>query len=949
MRGETSETGRTGASGGDVSPRALFVTRLAELWEAAGNPTLQRVADTTEARLKAARTPAQSQRSSMQRISDWRSGRNVPSRFESLDPVLVTLISLARQTSGPVPSVLSNRTTWRRVWKAAIAQPVRPAVLTSLRRDVPMFVGREAEVQRILDAAGPGRVVSIHTIDGMPGIGKTALVTRAAYLLSEVFPDGRFFVELNSHTPGQTPADPAEVLATLLTDLGIAPHHIPDTLDARRDLWRDRVATKRILLILDDARDHDQIEPLLPAGPECLTLITSRRRLIALDNALPLPLGTLDPDNAADLFCRLAQRKPQGDDRTAVAEIVQLCGYLPLAIVLLAGRLAHHPAWTLTGLAEEFRTAQDRLGELNAGQRAVRAAFTASYDNLPPDRQQLFRTLGLHPGTDFDAHAVAALNNMALADARTHLDALYLDNLIQETTPGRYCTHDLVREYVRALASSGSSGPVQRLLDYYQGTAAAADRRLTRRPRAADENRTPGRVGALVREFDDESHALTWMRTERANLLACIEHTATDDPARMVDLTEVLAELLDRDGPWSSALRLHQRAAAAAGRLGNTLAFANALTNLAAMRWQIGNYDQGTDLLRQALTLYQESGDPLGEADALRNLGMVQWQAGNYDEAADLLRQALILYRATGYLLGEAKTLASLGGLRRDNGDYEQAAHLFREVLVRYREADHRLGEASAHGFLGTVRRYTGDYDQAADLLSRATTLFQEIGHRRGEANALSSLGSMRRETRDYEQAIDLSRRALALFRELGDQIGEAINLNNLAGVCRQTQNHRQATDLSRQALALCRKTGYRVGEAEALANLGASSWETGNREQAADLCQQALTLFREIGYRIGEAEALNNTAKVLLATGDPGAASTMFTDALAIAGDIDSRIQQARALEGVARCRAAHGDTSGATNHLRAAIDLYRTLGVSETDAATTYLATLEPPPPEP
>ncbi|WP_433663106.1 ATP-binding protein [Nocardia sp. CA-128927] len=854
------------------------MTRLADLWEAAGNPTLQRVAVATEARMKATRIPAQSPRSLMQRISDWRTGRNVPSRFESLDPVLVTLISLARQTSGPLPSALSNRSGWRRLWKAAIAEPVRPTVLTSLRRDVPTFVGRDVEVQRILDRARPGQVVSIHTVDGMPGVGKTTLVTRAAHLLSDQFPDGRFFVELNAHTPGQIPADPAEVLATLLTGLGIAPSHIPDSLHARRDLWRDRVATKRVLLILDDARDHDQIEPLLPAGPDCLTLITSRRRLIALDSALPLPLDTLEPDNAIELFCQLAQRNPAGEDITAVAEIVRLCGYLPLAIVLLAGRLAHHPAWTLPGLAEEFSTAQDRLGELDAGQRAVRAAFTASYESLPTEQQELFRTLGLHPGTDFDAYAVAALNDIPLARARTYLDALYTDNLIRETTPGRYQMHDLVREYVRALASTAAPADAaaeRRLLDYYQHTAAAANRWLTPRPRPADSNYTSAMTGARVREFDDEMPALAWMRTERTNLLACIEYTADHDPARMVGLTEVLAALLDREGPWSSAMRLHQRAADAADRLGNRLGHATALTNLAVLQWYTGT--RPTDLFRQALALYRETGYRIGEADTLASLGIICRSAGDYEQAVNLLRQTLTLYRETGYRLGEAETLAKLGGILRDAGDYEQAVDLVQQALPLYRETRYRLGNAFALSMLGSVHGKAGDYGQATDLLLRGLALFREVGNRNGEAIVLSNLGLVSHRVGDLDQAADLIHQAVTLFREIGARLSEANCLNHLATVYRETGDHRQAASLSLQALTLFRETGFRHGEADTLTNLGAIYLETGDHERAADLSRQALDLCREIGYPVQEAEALANTAKALLASGKPDEAMTLF------------------------------------------------------------------------
>ncbi|MFI6998703.1 ATP-binding protein [Nocardia sp. NPDC050175] len=843
------------------------MTRFAELWAAAGNPTLQRVAAATEERLKAARTPAQNQRSSMQRISDWRSGRNVPSRFESLDPVLVTLISLARQESGPVPSILSNRSAWKRLWKAASTQPVRPTVLTSLRRDIPTLVGRDLELKRILDGYQPGRLVSIHTVDGMPGVGKTALVTRAAHLLADRFPDGRFFVELNSHTPGQVPADPADVLATLLTGLGIAPSHIPDALEARRDLWRDRISSKRVLLILDDARDHNQIEPLLPTGPECLTLITSRRRLIALDSALPLALDTLDPDSAVDLFCQLAQRNPHGDDIAAVAEIVRLCGYLPLAIVLLAGRLAHHPVWTLPGLAEEFRVARDRLGELDAGQRAVRAAFTATYDNLPSGRQQLFCTLGLHPGPDFDVYAVAALNDVPLTEARTELDALYTDNLVEETTPGRYRLHDLVREYARALAAAPGNEALPRLLDYYQRTATAADRRLTRRPRPADGSNTATMTGALVREFDDEVHALAWMRTERANLLVFVEYTAEHDPARMVELTETLAAMLERDGPWSSAEGLHQRAAEAARYLGNRLGHANALTNLGIVQCHTGK--QPADLFRQALAIYRETGYPVGEADTLANLGGLHRDAGDYAQAVDLYRQALTLYQETGNPIGEANTLFRLGSALRDTGNYGQAAAPIQQALILYRENGFRLGEAGALSMLGIVHRENGDYGQATDLLLRGVALFREIGNRDGEALALGNLGLVSRHIGDHEQAANHIRHALALFRQIGHRLGEATNLNSLATVHRETGNHEQAASLSRQALTLFRETGYRLGEAEALANLGAVCLETGDPERAADLSQQALDLFREIGHRAKEAETFTNTAKALLASGN--------------------------------------------------------------------------------
>ncbi|MFI5780245.1 tetratricopeptide repeat protein [Nocardia sp. NPDC051570] len=936
------------------SPRALFVARLAELWTAAGNPTLQRVADATETRMRATRASSRGGGSSAQRISDWRTGRNVPSRYEAFEPVLVTLIRLAAAAPGPVPSVLSNRSAWRRLWKEATAEPVssRPMVTTALRRDIDTFVGRERELERILEAAGPGRVVSIHTVDGMPGVGKTALVTRAAHLLSERFPGGRFFVELHGYTPGQAPADPFDVLATLLTDLGIAPGHIPDSLEARRDLWRDRLSDRRALLVLDDARDHAQIEPLLPTGPGCLTLITSRRRLVALDGALPLTLDTLDPDHAIELFYRLAHRDPSGSDATAVAEIVRLCGYLPLAIVLLAGRLAHHPSWTIQTLADQFTTATDRLTELDSGDRAVYAAFTMSYRDLSPERARLFRYLGLHPGPDTDTVAVAALADLPAAVTRRELEALYTDHLIEEPAPGRYRLHDLLRDYAHTLAASDppeeNDRALDRLLDYYQNSAAAADRHLSRHARPTPPPASS--AGVAVRDFDDEVRALAWMRVERINLLACVEHAAADRPRRVVDLTGALAGLLDRDGPWLQARHLHRRAAVTAGSLDDHLGEATALADLGSIGERTGDYAEATDLHQQALARYREVGSRLGEANVLNNLGVVREATGDYPEATTLHQRALDLHREIGNRRGQANTLMFLGRARFRTGDYAEATDLHRRALAIFREIGNRLGEANVLGNLGLVCMGTGEYAEAADLSQRALNLYREIGNRLGEANSLLDLGTVRKEAGVYAEATDLNQRALAIFREIGNRLGEANILGNLGLVRTGTGDYAEATDLHRQALAIFREIGYRLGEANTLNNLGIVRYRTEDYAEAADLHRQALALFREIGNRLGEADALNGIGYVLIKSGELRDALGVFADALGLARRIHSQFQQAAALEGAARCRAGLGDTDTAVTQLREAVEIYRRIGAPETGPASAYLATLESaPPPSP
>ncbi|MBY8864003.1 tetratricopeptide repeat protein [Nocardia sp. CA2R105] len=718
----------------------------------------------------------------------------------------------------------------------------RPIVTAALCRNVGTFIGRDRELERILQAAGPGRVLSIYTIDGMAGVGKTALALRAAHALKSEFPDGQYFVELHAHTPGQAPADPSEVLAGLLAELDVDPRYLPDSLTGRQNMWRDWLANKRVLLVLDDACDHRQIEPLLPASDGCVALVTSRRRLIALDDALPVPLDVLAHAPATKLFATLAHRTPDTDaERAAVTELVEGCGFLPLAIVLLARRLAHHPAWSITYLSSVFAAATDRLAELDVDHRAVRAAFTLSYQDLTPQQQKIFRQLGLHPGPDTDARAAAVLAGLPVMVAQRELEALYTDHLLDETGPGRYRLHDLLREYTRTLTADNDNA-MQRLLDYYQHTASTADRYLARRTRPtrdqpASDPDTP------AQNFADEMAALAWMRLERANLLACLEHTAVHQSARMVELTELLAGLLERDGPWPQARQLHQRAADAAERLGDRLGQANALNNLGAIYTNTGEYSAAAELYGQALAIYREVENHLGEANALVNLGLICWNIGDYDAAAELYGQALAIHR----------------------------------------QVENHLGEASTLGNLGIVRWNIGDYGEATELQQQALAIFQQIGNRLGEANTLNNLGIVRRDTGDYREAAELQQKALTIFQQIGNRLGEANTLIDLGIACSRMGDCSEAVDLQQQGLAISRKIGHRLGETEALNEIGIVLLETGAPDGALRMFTEGLGVASDIHSQREQARALEGTARCLAALGDTHTAIAHLREAVEI------------------------------------------------------------------
>ena len=351
------------------------------------------------------------------------------------------------------------------------AQPAHQELAGALPRDITAFTGRHAEFAQLLGtlaaAAAGGAVVGIHAIDGMAGIGKTTFAVHAAHRLAGAFPDRQFFLPLHAHTAGQQPVDPADALASLLLTAGVAAAQIPPGLEARAGRWRDQVAGKKILLLLDDAAGHEQVRPLLPGTAASLVLVTSRRRLTALWDAAVISLDTLPPEQSATLLVRLAGRAGIRAGDAAVAEIARLCGYLPLAIGMIASQLRHHPAWTAGQLADGLAYARDRLALTPAGNLPVAAAFGLSYADLTAGQQRLFRRLGLLPGPYFDAHAAAALDGTSLDEGGRRLDELYDQHLLTEPAPGRYRLHDLLREHARDLAGPPDARRVQETLHHH--------------------------------------------------------------------------------------------------------------------------------------------------------------------------------------------------------------------------------------------------------------------------------------------------------------------------------------------------------------------------------------------------------------------------------------------------------------------------------------------------
>jgi tetratricopeptide (TPR) repeat protein len=686
----------------------------------------------------------------------------------------------------------------------------------------------------------------------MAGIGKTTFAVHAAHRLAGGFPDGQFFLPLHAHTAGQRPVDPADALASLLLTAGAAAPQIPPGLEARAARWRDYAAGKKILLLLDDAAGHEQVEPLLPGTACSLVLITSRRRLTALEDAVVLSVDTLTPADAAALLARLAGRPDLDPEAEAAAEIAGLCGYLPLAIGMLARQLRHHPARTGAELAADLASARDRLAVMHAENLSVAAAFDLSYQELTADQQRLFRRLGLAPGPDIDPYATAALDDVSVATARSRLDDLYDNHLITEPQAGRYLLHDLLREYARALADGDdddeSQAAVGRVVSYYAHAAAAAGRHIATWTTAGGRP-PPGIPPAHVPPLATPQEAAAWLEAERSNLFATVSAAAEAMPQHAVAIATAMGGFLRASGRWDQAAAQYQTALQAARRAGDRPGQAGALDELGLLQQLTGDYAAAAPTLAQAVALYAELGDRRGQACALNHLGLVHQDTGDYQAAAASHQQALALAREAGDRLAEAVSITDLGQVQQLIGQYRAAIASHEQALAMFRDLGSPFDEADALTQMGFNECALGNYE-AADVRHRQSlALFRRLGDRLGQAWAIGGLGEVQLATGDYAGASASLSQALQLHRELGQRRSEAVLLNILGGLSLATSANEEAYLRHSQALIIAREIGARGEEAWALDGMGKSLLPS-NPDEAAVRMREARAIYQRLGYQ---------------------------------------------------------------------------------------------------
>lgn len=763
---------------------------------------------------------------------------------------------------------------------AAVQTPRQLRSPAELPGDIRDFTGRDQiadEVRQLLDHAGgtESTAVVISTITGMAGIGKTALAVHVAHHEREQFSDGQFYVNLRGAEAQAL--DPMTVLGDFLTKLGMV--DLPGDLDGRARAYRTRVAGRRMLVVLDNAANEDQVRPLLPGSPSCAVLITSRVRLLNLAGAHMVLLDVLHTDEAVELLSRISGHERVAAERDPAEEIVRLCGQLPIAIRMAGAVLIKRPRQSLAQLAEQLR--QERpLDVFSAeGSDDVRVSFSLSYRNLGPDEQRLFRLLGMLRAPDFPAW----VGEVALDMAPSRGDRAVIDRLVdaqlleddhgQGDAAGqrRYHFHDLLREFAQEQLEATEPAPttrqvMQHVFTRYLLFSQAASRLL----RPVDDDASQ----PLLDSESASRRPLEWFLAEQVSLTAAVEQACESGFSTLAwKLALSLDAFFERSAQWDSWRHVCERALAATREAVDLEGEAQMLRSLGYLARERGRPREALEFLERSRDGFRIVGDQFGEARALCNMIRTYRDLGRFDDALECYRSALPITQSCGSQWLEASVHRDIGMAYRDHGNAEQALDCLEKALPLFRETGEELLEIYTVRDIGMVYQQLDRQADSESCFQQSLVGFERLGDRRGAARALNSLGVSHRAAHDWEDAATCFRRALEIFREIGDLRWEAYTLRSLgelshdqavaAGQCglpitrwaRRRGQLRDAEDMLRESRRILDELDDRPWEAQTLLSLGEVYCDQGRWDEAITCFTRCLTVFQTTGNSKGEAD----------------------------------------------------------------------------------------------
>jgi tetratricopeptide (TPR) repeat protein len=694
---------------------------------------------------------------------------------------------------------------------------------------------------------------SVVVVAGPGGVGKTTLAVRAAHLARRYFTDGQLYADLRGAS--RSPLSSGGVLARFLRSLGIQDQAIPADHDERAGLYRSVLADRRVLIVLDDARDAAHVAPLLPGAGSCAVVVTSRDRLADLDGAHRVGVDVLNPGEARDLLAGIVGDGRLSAEPRATDAVLSACAGLPLAIRIAAGRLISRPDLTLADLAELLVDRHRRLDALTVGGRAIRASFEVSYAALPspvnahdPDPAVAFRLLSLIDVTDFGISAAAALLGKARKYASEVVGQLVQANLLQTPHVGRYRYHDLLHVYASELTARHDSAETradatQRALAWYVRAAAAAMDEL----HPYEKHRRP-RLQPPTPPIEDGS-ARTWLETEQANLMAVSSHAAHHGhPQLTVDLSMTLWRHFANLGRHNDGLVLHRRALETARQNHDTYGEARASAAIGLSDWRLGRNREALDALERALALFRAEGDRVDESITLTNLGLVFWHLGRYRDAQAHYLSALAIAREAGELTSQANALGNLGIVHGRLGRYVDSVETLQAALTLQRRLGSAANECTILTSLGVVHGKLGRHAEALDFLGQSRDLARLTGNRTAEYESLRATASVHHRAGRIEQALENHHQLLAMSEDFESRDVDAIVLNGYALTLTALGRPGEAKKHHERALALSRQTGDQYQQALAIDGIGDALHQSGDAEQAREIWRDALARMDRLG-----------------------------------------------------------------------------------------------------
>lgn len=642
-----------------------------------------------------------------------------------------------------------------------------------------LFTGRAAELARLTTLLlGDSRSASTVVVTGTGGVGKSWLALRWAHDNLHHFPDGQLHVDLGGFGTATQEASPsAVVVRSLLPALGVKPLEIPAEPAAQFALYRSLTADRRLLVLLDNARDAEQVRPLLPGSTRCGVLVTSRHTLpglVATDGAHPLALDLPSDDEARQLLVRRLGAQRAAAQPAAVDELIRRTARLPLALSIVAARAAARPAFPLQAIADDLAASRGGLAALATDDAAtdVRTVLSWSYRLLSTDAARLFRQISLHPAADVSAAAAASLAGAPPHLIRPALDELTRANLLAEQSPNRFRCHDLLRAYGEELTyaldcPADRSAVRRRVLDHYLRVARDAARLVDAGWQPLDPPPLP--ADASPSAFADHRAALDWFTIEQRALLAAVDDAvAHRSDAHAGHLAQALTPLLSRLSQWHDLAAVQAIAVTVAQRRGDPRAEALAHRDLALAHIQHRRFGAAHHHLRRAMARYDQAGDLPGQASAHLHLAWLSDIEGDAGAALPHARQALALASSTDDRLGEAAALNALGWSHARLDEHARAISYCEQALALYEKVEDRLGAAHTWDSLGFAYHGLGKHPTAADCYRRALALYSDVQDPCGRADTLVRLGDTHQAVGDHDTSVDLWRQALAILDRVG-------------------------------------------------------------------------------------------------------------------------------------------------------------------------------------